>query len=195
MNSTSMLPNTTIEVCKLSLLGKSIEEVENRLGNPLVSYAYRNSLIYVYGNEEMTTVEFKDRVAVKSNYVTERRSHPRVHPAEKTKVCITGKEKVDGYLKDISLPSAAIIHSLPITVQEGDSVKIDLILPVRGVNEAIRLNGTVYRTTVFDNVYKTVIFFTDPEDSEMRENIRLYIEKRLVDIVMGVYFQNADLAL
>jgi len=168
------------------MLGKTILQIEEEFGQPFLSYSYRDSLIYIYSNDDMTMIEFRENLVSKIGQCRERRAYRRVTPVSDILVYISGHATFSGLMMDISVPSIAVRHSTPYPSMVGEKVRVVCGLPMRGTVFPVSIAGTVYRSVAENGGFKTVIKFTDPMDSEPRLVVSHYIQQRLADLVVGL---------
>ncbi len=142
------------------VLGKTAGELDRIMGEPSVSYSYRDNEVFLYDSKPVKTVSLRNGVVVKCDDYADSRRYIRVQPIGSIPVLAMGKDKDRGTLKDISISGVAVSHD-GIPFAAGDRVLLAFALPIEGIDRFIEIpcrvhntrNGAEGATTVFNFDY------------------------------------------
>jgi hypothetical protein len=145
------------------LLGKSVEEIIPHAGEPFASYLFNDEEVYLFDKISISTVVARYGIIVRCDDLSETRRTLRINLSEKIPFMITGRKKITGYLKDLSIAGAAFQLPGESDLTIGSRLEISFALPLEGISRYTQISCRVQdiRGSNPENIFVVLFDHTD----------------------------------
>lgn len=161
-------------------LGKTTAELMRAMGDPFVAYSFREEEVYLYDSNPVTTIAIRSGLVVKCNDTSETRRALRVQPSHRINVIARGEGKIKGQLKDISVASAAILHTDETCFTQGSLAKVSFALPIDGIDRFLEISGRVQDSRIVAGMRSTVFLFDLTSSPRKKRLLSRYVLLRKI---------------
>lgn len=167
-------------------LGKTASELMKAMGDPFVAYSFHEDEVYLYDSNPVATIAIRQGLVVKCNDMSETRRAIRVQPLQNISFIARGEGKIKGLLKDISVASAAVLHTGETCFTIGSIAKVSFALPIDGIDRFLEISCRVQDTRSAHGMRTTVFQFDLTNSPRKKRLLSRYVLLRMIQTEMDL---------